>query len=172
MTKNRIRPDAGWVDRSKMPKGPNGKNLCRECGKECKTNRRTFCSAKCVDAWKIKSQPGYVRSKLRKRDRGVCAQCGLDTKDVKTMFSVLDQLSGISYYGDERKKFPELTKVRQRIVGILRVFGRTSYWDADHKQEVVDGGGECGLDNYETLCVWCHRAKSARKRKERAKKKG
>jgi hypothetical protein len=42
---------------------------------------------------------------------------------------------------------------------------RHSLWDADHIRAVVDGGGECGLDNMQTLCVWCHREKTASARR-------
>lgn len=41
----------------------------------------------------------------------------------------------------------------------IRVFcwTRSQWWDADHIVSVVEGGGECGLDNYRTLCLPCHR---------------
>ena len=31
------------------------------------------------------------------------------------------------------------------------------FWEADHINAVSEGGGECGLDNYRTLCVPCHK---------------
>ena len=43
-----------------------------------------------------------------------------------------------------------------------------SFWQADHILEVVEGGGECGLDNFQTLCVPCHKKKSAAYLKQRA----
>jgi 5-methylcytosine-specific restriction protein A len=46
--------------------------------------------------------------------------------------------------------------------------GRQTAWDADHIVEVVKGGGLCGLDNYQTLCHPCHKAKTARLARERA----
>ena len=36
-----------------------------------------------------------------------------------------------------------------------------SLWDADHIVPVVEGGGGCGLGNYRTLCVVCHRGETA-----------
>jgi len=33
---------------------------------------------------------------------------------------------------------------------------RKNLWDADHVVPVVEGGGECGLDNLRTLCLRCH----------------
>lgn len=35
------------------------------------------------------------------------------------------------------------------------------YWDADHIKPVAEGGGECGLGNYQTLCILCHKKKTA-----------
>jgi len=34
-------------------------------------------------------------------------------------------------------------------------------WDADHRVPVAEGGGECGLDGYQTACLACHRQKTA-----------
>ena len=38
---------------------------------------------------------------------------------------------------------------------------RRSWWDAHHVHAVCKGGGSCGLDNYETLCVRCHKRETA-----------
>ena len=32
------------------------------------------------------------------------------------------------------------------------------FWEADHIKAVAEGGGECGLENYRTLCTPCHRS--------------
>lgn len=45
---------------------------------------------------------------------------------------------------------------------------RDRFWDADHIVPVVEGGGGCGLDNYRTLCIWCHRDETAALAKRRA----
>jgi 5-methylcytosine-specific restriction endonuclease McrA len=41
-------------------------------------------------------------------------------------------------------------------------------WEADHIIPVVEGGGQCGLDNYRTLCLACHRAETAALARRRA----
>jgi 5-methylcytosine-specific restriction protein A len=44
------------------------------------------------------------------------------------------------------------------------------WWEADHIVPVVEGGGQCGLEGYRTLCLPCHRkvtAALARRRAER-----
>lgn len=42
------------------------------------------------------------------------------------------------------------------------------WWEADHIVEVVRGGGLRGLENYQTLCVPCHKAKTRKLAKDRA----
>lgn len=37
---------------------------------------------------------------------------------------------------------------------------KTGVWDADHVTAVVNGGGGCALDGYQTLCVECHKKKT------------
>jgi 5-methylcytosine-specific restriction endonuclease McrA len=38
---------------------------------------------------------------------------------------------------------------------------RRSLWEADHIIPVIEGGGECDLDNIRTLCLRCHRKATA-----------
>ena len=38
---------------------------------------------------------------------------------------------------------------------------RSTFWDCDHCISVVEGGGECGIENYQTLCQPCHKRKTA-----------
>lgn len=42
-----------------------------------------------------------------------------------------------------------------------RAKGSGHLWQADHITPVVEGGGECGLDNYRTLCTACHKRETA-----------
>lgn len=44
----------------------------------------------------------------------------------------------------------------------------TSCWEADHIKAVIAGGGECGIDNYRTLCFVCHKNASAEQARARA----
>lgn len=69
----------GWVDRGAVPRGPNGRGICRWCELEVPPRRFTFCSAYCVHEWKMRTQPGYLREQVFLRDRGVCAGCSVDT---------------------------------------------------------------------------------------------
>jgi hypothetical protein len=41
-------------------------------------------------------------------------------------------------------------------------------WHFDHIVAVYEGGGECSVDNGQTLCVLCHKARTAAQAKARA----
>ena len=144
MSTNRTSKQAGYIDQARMPRGPNGRGLCRRCGAEVPKGNRTFCSAACVHEWRVKTDPGYVREQVLARDHGVCALCGLDTVGLQRETCKLDHR--------ERDK-------REREFGIQ--WGRSTYWDADHIVAVAEGGGECDLDNYRTLCIPCHKGVTA-----------
>jgi 5-methylcytosine-specific restriction endonuclease McrA len=48
-----------------------------------------------------------------------------------------------------------------RDKGMCRRCGEvTADWEADHITPVHKGGGECGLENMQTLCKRCHRLKT------------
>lgn len=100
--------------------------------------RFTFCSENCVHEWRLRTDPGYLREQVFARDRGVCAQCGLDTETLRKDKRKLDWAA--------RRKFEGEWGMRRHL------------WDADHIVPVVEGGGECGLENIRTLCLKCHRA--------------
>lgn len=49
---------------------------------------------------------------------------------------------------------------------------RLSWWEADHIVPVAEGGGQCGPDNYRTLCCRCHRVVTNELRQRLRKAKG
>src|SRR5438270_11419504 len=106
----------GWVDRKSVPRGPNGRGICRWCSLEVPPRRFTFCSQFCVHEWKLRTQPGYVREKVLERDRGICCGCGMDT---------LAASRALRYSRGAR---------RQELLAHwgLRSCTRRSLWDADH----------------------------------------
>ncbi len=151
MSTSRIHPAAGRVDPMDLPRGPQGRCLCRLCGEEVPKRRRTFCSDVCVERWRIRTDPSFLRSLVWKRDRGRCARCGLKCRDLEKSLKLLRQV--LVRLGQS----PVYGKLRQ----VMKIQSRHTFWDADHIQAVADGGGECGLDNMQTLCLWCHRDKTA-----------
>ncbi len=135
----------GNVLRRELPQGENGRALCRWCALEVPRGRFTFCSAWCVHEWKLRSNPGYLREQVLRRDKGICAGCGVDTLSA----------------------FRSLRRARgMRRAAMLAEWGlkrltRRSLWDADHILSVAEGGGECDLSNIRTLCLKCHRSATA-----------
>ncbi len=144
----------GWVRGSgqELPKGPNGRNLCRWCELEVPKGRQTFCSDFCVEQWRLRTDPSFLRDKTYARDRGVCAACGVDT----------DQA-----YADIRRS-RGTGRLRKLQHWGLKTLNRKSLWDADHIVPVVEGGGACDLSNIRTLCLLCHRKATAELRARRA----
>jgi len=133
----------GWVSTTRLPKGPNGRALCRQCSTEVPVGRRTFCSTACVDVWRIRTDPGFLRLKVWERDHAICARCGVDSVATAPPWR----------NGSARKN---------------RARGTGDLWQADHIVPVAEGGGECGIDNLRTLCTACHRAETAALRKRLA----
>jgi 5-methylcytosine-specific restriction enzyme A len=131
----------GRAERESLPRGPNGRILCRYCGEEVPPKRSTFCSTVCVHEWRLRTDPGYLREQVFRRDKGYCALCHTDTV---RMFAWLRRLRG---------------PVKAKAVADWGLNGltRRSLWDADHILPVVEGGGECDLTNLRTLCLKCHR---------------
>lgn len=124
-----------------LPKGAAGRALCRWCSLEVPSRRRTFCSDHCVDAWRLRTDPGYLRERVFARDKGRCALCGIDTVEA---FRRLKRSRG---------------SARETMLHYWGLSGltRKSLWDADHVLPVCEGGGECDLENLRTLCLACHR---------------
>ena len=92
--------------------------------------------------WKLRTQPGYVREQVFKRDKGVCSGCGVNT---------MAEARRLRYArGASRKALLAHWGLKART--------RKSLWDADHIVPVAEGGGQCDLENIRTLCLRCHRA--------------
>lgn len=96
MSTSRLLKDRGWVDSTKLPRGPNGRALCRQCSSEVPKGKRSFCNDPCVRAWKERSDPGYQRNRVFERDRGICAVCGVDTEAIQrwrqAAFKIVNQM--------------------------------------------------------------------------------
>jgi 5-methylcytosine-specific restriction endonuclease McrA len=138
----------------RFPDVPRG--TCRWCGspilresgaKQGDRDCRRRWHPACVDAYN-ESDPREARRRARKRDRGVCRACGLDTNRLRR-----------SARGRGRA-------AKLRALGFVP---RRSLWELDHVVPLIDGGGH-ELSNLQTLCVPCHRAKSAQETRERAER--
>ena len=105
-----------------------------------------------MNEWRLRTDPGYLREQVLERDRGICAICGIDTR---AAYGVLRRARGT-----HRLKLLERWG--------LKKLTRKTLWDADHILPVVEGGGECDLQNLRTLCLLCHRRQTDELRRRRA----
>ncbi len=147
MSTQRCMP-GGSVHPSSLPRGETGRALCRWCALEVPRGRFTFCSEWCVHEWRMRTSPAYVRQQVLKRDKGICAEC-----QVNTLSAFLRMKKARGKSRDEMLKHWGLKKMNRR-----------SLWDADHILPVAEGGGECDLRNLRTLCLRCHRQVTAQLR--------
>lgn len=183
MEKSRIPKEAGWASPDRLPKGPNGRALCRKCGIEVPVGRRTFCSDACVHEWKCRTDPGYQARQVLARDRGVCRVCGLDCLSLlaELVQARMDERALMPYadhyYTHHRGHFgsldEKLPKLKDRLdelglKGNYRTLERR-LWEMDHIVAVVDVGPADGIDDLQTLCWKCHKNKTAELSRRRAR---
>lgn len=176
---------------------------CSWCGStDIPKGRRNWCSQACVDAYMIRKSPGHVRDLVHRRDKGICSSCGIDSDAAyrewvllrMSVYRLADRLiSSGRWHQDQvagrwewrNADYPSGPESKEFRAYLLAKYapgnwteGRNSGWDADHIVPVVEGGGECDLSNYRTLCHPCHKqvtadlaarlAESRRREKRRA----
>ena len=167
--------------------------------------RVTFCSDECVHEWRVRSDPGYAAKEVYKRDKGICAVCGLNTVTLLTELlyhiavGVCPEWEHDPTGAYDRAKYlagrcyrptnfiPSGLRTSREAVYIEETFldnngfkpyrlvsaklPRKRLWEADHILPVHLGGGQCGLDNLQTLCYWCHKKNTLEQARARASKK-
>ncbi len=162
MSRNRTRAAAGYhYDGSPRIIHPDGRPSCRWCRGSVPKPRRTFCGAECVQRWKLRTDPGYLRALVWARDRGICAGCGVNSKSwyraVKARIARRMKAAGL-HRGGSGLAAELVGKIEQAAyLSFGLTSNRSTYWDADHIIPVAEGGGECDLDNLRTLCLKCHK---------------
>lgn len=183
------------VRHSKPPfRGQRGR--CSWCGTtELPKGRQSWCSQKCVDEYLSRSSSGHIRRQVFQRDKGICALCACDSvKDFsawqlqrKEIGRLSDRLINASRFNVDwdgfRMNFRDTTHPPAKESKRFREYlmakyapgnwtsGRSTGWDADHIVPVVEGGGECDLSNYRTLCHPCHKKVTAELAARRAEAK-
>ncbi len=133
-------------------KQPDGSYLCSVCGKPLTGRARRYCSNECMDVAYIATNPAWARRKVHERDKGVCARCGVDTEKLER---ILSSLTG-SCAAEDWTEWRDYRDALQKEMG----FTMLHMWEMDHKVPVVEGGGLCGLEALQTLCIPCHRAET------------
>jgi 5-methylcytosine-specific restriction protein A len=142
---------------TKRPLGSNGEKLCYQCLGPLPKGKPYNCSKECSEKWRMRTSPSHVKWLVRARDHGVCALCGIDTISLQNEYYELP-------VGDWRDPVSEREQFRNKH-GIPHGRISSDWWDADHITPVTEGGGECDLSNYRTLCIPCHKKETAALRK-------
>lgn len=159
------------------PKGPDGRPVCRWCRGPVPSGRRLWCSQKCVDEYRLRNDPAFIRHKVYERDHGICQQCGVDTEAIEAHEQHLKARAGGEWWeGGRWVRLPPAEQAKAQAdhrdyVAWMQSRGLSvwrSNWEADHIVEVVNGGAELGLANFQTLCPECHKRKTAKLAADRA----
>lgn len=138
--------------RIEAPKGE-----CAFChSKPLPKRHRRWCSTACAEEGLIRSNANFARQKVFARDKGVCAQCGVDTQVLERgSWKLRDLVWRLKL--DGRYDWAEAL----RMAAVPYAIRSVHTWEMDHIIPVSEGGGMCGLDNLRTLCRACHRATTA-----------
>lgn len=127
----------------------------------CSVLSDLFCEGRCQETYFVKRRGGAARSALFALEGGVCRACSLDTERLRKRLALSSALSDV-----ERHFMSRLSHLRRSRLESHP--GSLSLWELDHVRAVVDGGGEAGLSNLQTLCLACHAEKTRREARHRA----
>uniref|UniRef100_A0A3B4A9K2 Uncharacterized protein n=1 Tax=Periophthalmus magnuspinnatus TaxID=409849 RepID=A0A3B4A9K2_9GOBI len=163
-TEDQPRPELSYVqavDSSGVP-------LCLSCHQPCSTSGGAwdtrFCSHKCQEDFQLRSSQSYMRSRVLEVEQGVCQLCGLQAHQL--YLRVRDAPPS------QRKNLLDNTWLAQlplnKLNEMIRAPVEGDFWQVDHITPVYSGGGQCSLDNLQTLCTVCHRQRTAQQAKERS----
>nr|XP_025037433.1 DNA annealing helicase and endonuclease ZRANB3 isoform X2 [Pelodiscus sinensis] len=150
-----------------------GNPLCLTCQKptvqHCKSIawETRFCSLKCQEDFLIRSSQSYLRSKVFEVEHGVCQLCNLNAQELYLTIKNAPK--------NQRKNLLESSWMSQLPLGQLNEIitnpTEGQFWQVDHIKPVYSGGGQCTLENLQTLCTVCHKKRTAKQAKERSQMK-
>uniref|UniRef100_A0A8C0F6R1 Zinc finger RANBP2-type containing 3 n=1 Tax=Bubo bubo TaxID=30461 RepID=A0A8C0F6R1_BUBBB len=153
-----------------------GNPLCLNCqqptpqlepGCQARAWDTRFCSHACQEDFSIRSSQSYLRTKVFEIEHGVCQFCNQNAQEL--YLSIRDAPKS------QRKKLLESSWMSHLPLGQLNEIitnpTEGQFWQADHIKPVYSGGGQCSLENLQTLCTVCHRERTAKQAKERSQMK-
>ncbi|NXS58417.1 ZRAB3 endonuclease, partial [Brachypteracias leptosomus] len=153
-----------------------GSPLCLSChqpagrpepGCQARAWDTRFCSHTCQEDFLIRSSKSYLRTKVFEIEHGVCQFCKQNAQEL--------YLSVRGAPKSQRKKLLESSWMSHLPLGQLNEIitnpTEGQFWQVDHIKPVYSGGGQCSLENLQTLCTVCHRERTAKQAKERSQMK-
>uniref|UniRef100_A0A3B3Y0N0 Zinc finger, RAN-binding domain containing 3 n=1 Tax=Poecilia mexicana TaxID=48701 RepID=A0A3B3Y0N0_9TELE len=148
-----------------------GVPLCLSCQQACPTTGGAwdtrFCSHRCQEEFQLRSSQTFMRSCVLEAEQGICQHCGLKAHEL--FLKVRDAPAS------KRKEILENTWLAQlplkQLNEMIRVPVEGDFWQVDHIRPVYRGGGQCSMDNLQTLCTACHKARTAQQARERSQMK-
>jgi 5-methylcytosine-specific restriction enzyme A len=160
-----------------LPKGAlprvldeEGTRLCGWCRSPLDRRSIAWCSDECADEYWVRFSRSHVVTLVHRRDQGVCGMCGLDAEQLLRIVNRLRERSERRRLRSGEYREPtDLDAARwerlraelaNRGYGSVGRWHTPRLWEADHIVAVIEGGGCCGLENYRTLCIPCHRAQT------------
>ncbi|XP_067271801.1 DNA annealing helicase and endonuclease ZRANB3 [Pseudorasbora parva] len=147
-----------------------GTPLCLSCqkpsGEHCGW-AGGFCSPACMEDFQLRSNQGYMRARVLETEQGVCQQCGLNAHQLYVQVRDAPHT--------HRKEMLDNTWLAQlplkQLNEMIQSPAEGQFWQVDHINPVYRGGGQCSLDNLQTLCTVCHRMRTAQQAKDRSRMK-
>ena len=104
-----------------------------------------------------------LRRALFERERGICRACGLDCS------SLARRMAAGRSRARRRRMALEAKPGRPAAKALLEQLVRTAWGGPrlhfDHVVAVKDGGGACTVENGQTLCVLCHKKRTAEQKR-------
>lgn len=146
---------------------PKVKGECAWCGAPSSLK---YCGHECSAEAYIRRGSAEASAQVKTRDDGVCAGCGMDCHWLSREFGRIERVTKRHRWNSISPKPDEMDRAGFRMAwGPWVPSGwhdgskslALSFWEADHIVPVSEGGGCCGLDNYQTLCLRCHKAETA-----------
>ncbi|NXY84303.1 ZRAB3 endonuclease, partial [Alcedo cyanopectus] len=123
-----------------------------------------FCSHACQEDFSIRSSQSYLRAKVFEVEHGVCQFCKQNAQELYLCIRDAPK--------SQRKELLEASWMSHLPLGQLNEMitnpTEGQFWQADHIRPVYSGGGQCSLENLQTLCTVCHRERTAKQAKERS----
>ncbi|NXO72398.1 ZRAB3 endonuclease, partial [Phainopepla nitens] len=123
-----------------------------------------FCGHACQEDFSIRSCQSSLRTKVFQVEHGVCQGCQHNAQEL--YLSIRDAPRS------QRKQLLESSWMSHlplaQLNEMIRSPAEGQFWQVDHIQPVYSGGGQCSLENLQTLCTACHRERTAKQAKERS----